>query len=46
MRLSSNVDSTLWYVLDSEDKIMFVSMFKEVAEDFIKNKGVRKSERY
>ena len=45
MRLSSNVGNTLWYVLDNEDKIMFVSMFKEVAENFIKNKGVRKSDR-
>ena len=42
MRLSSNLSNTLWYVMDEEDKIVFVSMFKDAAETFISRKGIRK----
>jgi len=39
MRLDSNAMETIWYVRDNDDKIIFVSMFKEQALEYIETRG-------
>jgi len=38
MKLIQSENKNLWYVYDEQDEIVFMSMFKEVCEDYILEK--------